>query len=147
MTYDLDLELADQRGARQTLRSLIPAEGFLYFYFYPKDFTPGCTCQARAVAEKYHDLAALGCRVVGISPDKPETHLRFEQRYGLPYTILSDPGRKIAKAWGATTFFGLITRRTSYLIDAQGKIAKVYPKVDPHHFLDQLLEDLLLLKN
>lgn len=138
-----DFTLQDSHGNWRSMRSLVVVQPFLCLYFYPKDFTYGCTCQAKRIASLASKLEMEGCHVVGISPDSPEKHLQFTQKYGLPYLLLSDPKRKVAKNWGAVTLFGLLNKRCAFLIDQKGRIVKKYSGIIPSRFADHLLDDLL----
>jgi thioredoxin-dependent peroxiredoxin len=110
---------------------------FRIVYFYPKDDTPGCTAEACTIAEAYGAFAERDIVVLGISADSPESHTKFQQKYNLPFTLLSDPDREVIAAYGAKG--GFMTKRISYLIDPDGVIVKAYAKVDPtSHALDIL---------
>lgn len=110
-------------------------------YFYPKDNTPGCTTEARNFAQEYQDLEQAGAVVLGVSSDDNESHRRFAEEHGLPFLLLPDTERSIAEAYGVGSFLGM-TSRVTYLIDRKGKIAKVYPSVDPNTHAERILEDL-----
>ncbi|MEO1584607.1 MAG: peroxiredoxin [Planctomycetota bacterium] len=114
--------LPDAEGHDVSLASLIEA-GPVVLYFYPADFTPGCTAQACMVRDLHGDLASAGLRVVGISPQGPESHARFAEKHELPFTLLCDTDKSVAKAYGATWPFGLAFRRVSYLVDRAGTIS------------------------
>lgn len=103
-----------------TLGSLL-AEGVLVLYFYPADFTPGCTAQACSLRDVYHDLGTLGVRVVGVSAQSSASHTRFRERHALPFTLLSDPGKDVIRAYGALSF-GVLPRRVTYLIGPDRRI-------------------------
>lgn len=141
-----DFRLQDQDGNDHSLASY---QGkWLIIYFYPKDDTPGCTKEACAIAEVYGDFEKLGVAVVGVSKDTPRSHKKFAEKYHLPFTLLSDPTTEMMQAYGAwgeksmygRTFMG--TLRISYLVDPEGKIAKVYPDVDPATHALELLRDI-----
>ena len=109
-------------------------------YFYPKDDTPGCTQEACAFRDRSHQLLNLGVRVLGVSPDSVESHAKFRDKFGLNFPLLADVDHKVADkygAWREKNMYGrkrLGIQRSTYLIDAAGKIAKVWPrvKVDGH---------------
>ena len=109
-------------------------------YFYPKDDTPGCTKEACAFRDRTHQLLNLGVRVLGVSPDSVESHATFRDKFGLNFPLLADVDHKVADkygAWREKNMYGrkrLGIQRSTYLIDAAGKIAKVWPrvKVDGH---------------
>ncbi|HXV11957.1 MAG TPA: peroxiredoxin, partial [Burkholderiales bacterium] len=121
-----DFSLPDQDGKA---RSLGEFRGkWLALYFYPRDDTPGCTRQACAFRDDRHKLAALGAEVVGVSVDDVESHLDFAKEHRLPFPLLADAGGAVAARYGSIRNFGLfkLARRNTFLIDPQGRIAKVY---------------------
>ena len=109
----------------------------LVLYFYPRDNTPGCSRQAAAFAAAYKDFQELGAAVVGISKDSEQSHLKFAEKYGLPFPILSDPERQAIEAYGVwqekklygKVSFGVV--RTTFLIDEQGVILEIWNKAKP----------------
>jgi peroxiredoxin Q/BCP len=119
-------------------------------YFYPKDDTPGCTREACAFRDQKAALKKLGARVFGISPDDVASHERFRDKYDLNFPLLADPGHKMAEkygAWREKNMYGkkkMGIQRSTYLIDAAGKVAKVWKavKVDGHdeHVLKAIAE-------
>lgn len=117
-------------------------------YFYPKDNTSGCTKEACAIAEVYKEFKKLGVEVYGVSKDSPASHVRFIEKYDLPFTLLSDESTEMMQKYGAwkeksmygKKYFG--TARITYIINPAGKIAKSYAKVTPVDHAVQLLEDL-----
>lgn len=117
-------------------------------YFYPKDDTPGCTKEACAFRDRSAELAALGAKVLGVSPDSAERHAKFRDKYGLNFTLLSDPDHQVAEkygAWREKNMYGkksLGIQRSTFLIDAQGKVAKVWPRVQVAGHDEQVLEAL-----
>jgi peroxiredoxin Q/BCP len=139
-------KLADQDGKMHALKDY--AGKWVLLYFYPKDDTPGCTKEACAIAEVYKDFKRLGVTVMGVSKDSVKSHKKFAEKYALPFTLLSDESTEMIQkygAWGEKMMRGkkyLGTSRVSYLIDGEGKIAKVYPDVDPANHALQLLADL-----
>ena len=106
-------------------------------YFYPKDNTPGCTRQACAFAASYAAFQALGAVVIGVSKDSAASHQRFAQKYDLPFLLLSDPELEVLQAYGVwqeKKLYGKVSMgvvRTTYLINEEGVIEKVMPKVKP----------------
>lgn len=114
-------ELPDGDGGSVSLAALLE-QGPLVVYFYPADFTPACTAQACMVRDLHADLLAAGIRVVGISPQSPESHRRFAEKHGLPFTLLSDPDKTAAKSFGVNGPFGIGVRRASFLIDRTGRV-------------------------
>ncbi len=115
-------------------------------YFYVRDFTPGCTNQACSLRDGDDKLRSNGIVTLGISTDSVESHEKFAVKYDLPFTILSDAGAKVAKAYGVygmKTFMGrkfMGVKRTAFLIDEKGRIVKVMPKVDVKHHANEVLE-------
>jgi len=142
--------LLDQISTSTTLKQYIGK--WVLLYFYPKDDTPGCTKEACMIAEVYTDFKKLGVSVLGVSKDTPKSHLKFAAKYNLPFTLLSDPTMEMMDKYGALVMKKMYgkdvrgTNRISYLIDPAGKIAKVYPEVDPANHALELLKDIKQLK-
>ena len=113
--------LNDQQGKATTLADLIGDTG-LIVYFYPADFTPVCTKQACAFRDQWPDLAALGVRVVGISPQDEASHARFAAEHQLPFPLLADPAKVAIKAFGVQGPLGFGVRRATFLVGADGKV-------------------------
>ena len=101
-----------------------------------------CAC---AIRDAYKDFESNGVKVFGISADSVESHKKFAEKYGLPFILLSDPSKEVIKAYCAEGF--PFAKRISYLIDPEGMIAKVYPKVDPAHHGAEILKDIYGMKN
>jgi peroxiredoxin Q/BCP len=116
-----EFDLEDQHGQRHTLRSLLQ-QGPLILYFYPADFTPGCTREACTFRDLQHDLVRAKLRVVGISPQDAESHQRFAEKYSLTFPLLADPDKKAIKAYGVDGPLGIGVRRGTYLISRDGTI-------------------------
>ena len=141
-----DFTLPDQNG---DLHSLSEYKGKkIILYFYPKDNTPGCTKQACGFAERYPQFIEKGAVVLGISKDSVASHKKFEEKYGLPFTLLSDPELKVIQAydvWKEKMNYGKISMgvvRTTYLIDEEGKIVKAFDKVKAADNPEQMLGEL-----
>jgi peroxiredoxin Q/BCP len=100
----------------------------LVLYFYPKDFTPGCTREACGFRDVYDDLAAEGVEIVGVSRDSSDSHARFASKHGLPFKLLADESGEITKAYEATLFGGLlpVSKRITYVIDRDGVVRGVF---------------------
>lgn len=138
-----DFTLADRNGQPVSLSDF--AGKRVVLYFYPRDNTPGCTRQACAFARLYEEFQALNAVVVGISKDSAASHDRFAQKYGLPFVLLSDPELLAIQAYGVwqekklygKTSMGVV--RTTYLLDEQGVIQKVMPKVKPDQNAGEVL--------
>jgi peroxiredoxin Q/BCP len=116
-----EFDLEDQHGKRHTLKSLL-AGGPLILYFYPADFTPGCTKEACSFRDLQKDLVAARLRVVGVSPQDAASHQRFAEKHGLNFPLLADPDKKAVKAYDVDGPLGFGVRRGTYLIDADGTI-------------------------
>lgn len=138
--------LPDQNGRVHTLEEYRGKKVVLYFY--PKDNTPGCTKQACAFGELYPQFTEKGAVVLGVSKDSVASHKKFEEKYGLPFTILSDEGLETIKAydvWQEKNMYGKKTMgvvRTTYLIDENGVIARVFSKVKAGENPQQMLDTL-----
>jgi thioredoxin-dependent peroxiredoxin len=110
-------------------------------YFYPKDDTSGCTKEACAFRDRMGDYERAGIRVYGVSLDSPESHRRFREKYNLNFPLLTDEGGRAAEALGVLREGGEKANRVTFLLDADGRIAKVYPEVSPETHADEILED------
>ena len=130
-----DFSLPDKDGNTVRLSDFQGKKVVLYFY--PKDNTPGCTRQACAFAASYEQFKAQDATVIGISKDSAASHLKFAQKYDLPFILLSDPELQAIQAYGVwqeKKLYGKVSMgvvRTTYIIDEQGIIEKVMPKVKP----------------
>ena len=141
-----DFTLKDKNGNDFTLSSLLGKKVVLYFY--PKDNTPGCTRQACAFAGAYKQFEAKGVEVVGISKDSVASHVKFAEKYELPFILLSDPDRVVIEAYGVwqekkmcgKVSMGVV--RTTFIIDENGNIEKVMPKVKPDTNAADILAEL-----
>jgi thioredoxin-dependent peroxiredoxin len=113
-------------------------------YFYPKDETSGCTKEACAFRDGYSRFTNAGLVVLGCSVDSADAHKDFIRKNGLPFPLLLDPDKKIAKAYGAANGIPILglDRRITYVIDENGKVLKVYPSVDPSTHATEILTDL-----
>ena len=131
-----EVTLSDYRGKKVVL------------YFYPKDNTSGCTTEACNFRDDYSDIIAAGAVVLGVSPDTVKSHDKFKLKLELPFALLSDPDHRVAEMYGAwgekkmygNTYMGII--RSTYIIDPEGKIAKVFPKVKPKDHSQEVLQAL-----
>ena len=130
-----DFSLLDKDGNTVKLSDFQGKKVVLYFY--PKDNTPGCSRQACAFAASYEQFKAQDATVIGISKDSVASHLKFAQKYDLPFILLSDPELQAIQAYGVwqeKKLYGKVSMgvvRTTYIIDEQGIIEKVMPKVKP----------------
>ena len=142
-----EFSLPDQDGI---VRNLSDYRGQkVVLYFYPKDMTSGCTSQACSFGELYPQFREKGAVVLGVSKDTVASHKRFEEKYGLPFTLLSDPSMEVIEVYGAlqvgTTKAGNVSRRTirsTYLIDEEGTITRALGKVKAKDNPAQMLSEL-----
>ena len=143
-----DFTLADKDGNAVTLSSLLGRGKKIVLYSYPKDNTPGCTRQACAFAGAYAGFRSKNIEVVGISRDSVASHAKFAEKYSLPFIILSDPELVAIQAYGVwqeKKLYGKVSMgvvRTTFIIDEQGVIEKVMPKVKPDTNAAEILEYL-----
>ncbi|NTV66659.1 MAG: thioredoxin-dependent thiol peroxidase [Chlorobaculum sp.] len=134
----------DQDGNELSLRDFIGRKVVLYFY--PKDDTPGCTKEACAFRDNFPNFKKIDAVVLGVSVDGQKAHRKFADKFELPFTLLVDDEKKIVEAygvWGLKKFMGkeyMGTNRVTYLIDEQGVIEKVWPKVKPETHAAEVLE-------
>jgi len=141
-----DFTLLDQEGVSHTLSNY--KGKWVLIYFYPKDDTPGCTKQACAIRDADPDFKKLKAVVLGISCDSVKSHKKFVEKYGLTFPLLADEDKKIVNkygVWGKKKFMGREYDgifRTSFLINPDGKIAKVYENVKADQHADMVLADL-----
>ena len=141
-----DFELENQDGEPVKLSDFRGRRVILYFY--PKADTPGCTKQACGIRDHFADYEGSDAVVLGVSPDKPEKLRKFADKYSLPFTLLADVEHEVADAYGVwkqkrmfgKTFWG--NARTTFLIDAEGRIEREFEKVSPASHDDLLLEAL-----
>ena len=141
-----DFELVADSGETLKLSDLQGKPVVLYFY--PKDDTPGCTMQACGIRDAWTDFEQTGAQVVGVSPDDVASHVEFKEKYGLPFTLLADTDHRTAedygvwveKTYGGNTYMGV--ERSTFVIDADGNVAKVMRKVKPDTHADEVLAAL-----
>jgi peroxiredoxin Q/BCP len=141
-----ELGLRDDRGNEVRLADLRGRPVVLYFY--PKDDTPGCTREACAFRDRRADLARRGAAVLGVSPDDVASHAAFRDKYALDFPLLADPEHRVAEAygaWGEKTSYGRTSvgiRRSTFLIDAEGVVRKVWRRVEVDGHDEQVLAAL-----
>jgi peroxiredoxin Q/BCP len=141
-----EFSLTSDSGDTVTLSAL--KGGPVVLYFYPKDDTPGCTTQACGIRDAWGEFERTGAVVLGVSPDAEASHAKFREKYDLPFTLLADPDHATAEAYGVwvektmygKTFMGV--ERSTFVIDADGNLAKVMRKVKPASHADDVLAAL-----
>ena len=141
-----DFELTSDAGDRVKLSDYRGKPVVLYFY--PKDDTPGCTTQACGIRDNYSAFGDRGAVVLGVSPDEETSHVKFKEKYGLPFTLLADPDHAVAEDYGVwvernaygKTFMGI--ERSTFLIDSDGIVAKDMRNVKPDTHADDVLASL-----
>jgi thioredoxin-dependent peroxiredoxin len=144
-----DFTATTNAGEQLSLRDLKGKAVVLYFY--PKDDTPGCTKQACGLRDSYEEFRKAGAVVLGVSPDPVKSHVKFIKKFELPFTLLADEDKAIANAygvWGEKSFMGrkyMGNHRVTFLIDASGRIAKIWPAVKPETHADEVLAALRAL--
>jgi thioredoxin-dependent peroxiredoxin len=116
-----EFTLPDDTGKDRSLTDFLNA-GATVLYFYPVDFTAGCTRQACALRDLQSEIKNAGLRVVGISPQSPETHAKFRSKYDLPFALLSDADKEVIKMYGVNGPLGFGVRRATFLIDGSRRI-------------------------
>jgi len=137
-----DLSAKDQNGI---VRRLADERGHaVVVYFYPKDATPGCTKEACAFRDAWDQFSKAGVQVLGVSTDNEASHAEFAKEHKLPFPLLADPDKAWTKAFGVSTKLGMASR-VSFLVDSSGKVAKVYPDVDPGVHASEVLKDAAAL--
>ncbi len=146
-----EFSLLDQNGQLHQLRDYVGR--LLLLYFYPKDDTPGCTTEACGLRDAWSELTELGVAVLGISADSVQSHAKFADKFKLPFPLLADTDKTMLQAYGVLAeksmfgkkFIGI--KRMSFLIDSEGKIAKIYPAVKPASHASEVLADAQTLLN
>ncbi len=116
--------LKNDKGDEVSLGGLLE-KGPLILYFYPADFTPGCTAEACSIRDIHSDIQSVGLQVAGVSPQDADSHARFRDKHDLPFELLCDPDKVAAKAYDVDGPFGVGVRRTTFLIGQDGKIRDV----------------------
>ncbi|ACZ42582.1 alkyl hydroperoxide reductase/ Thiol specific antioxidant/ Mal allergen [Thermobaculum terrenum ATCC BAA-798] len=141
-----DFTLPDENGNQVSLSQFRGRKVILYFY--PKDDTPGCTTEACGIRDSFPNFEASGAVVLGVSPDSVESHKKFKEKYNLPFTLLADTDHKVAEmygVWGTKKMYGREftgVLRTTFLIDEEGKVQKVFKNVKPDVHAQELVEAL-----
>jgi len=141
-----DFTLRSDGGADVTLSSLRGQPVVLYFY--PRDDTPGCTAQACGIRDAWGEFQERGAVVLGVSPDDEAAHVRFKEKYDLPFTLLADPEHEVAEAygvWGEKSMYGktfMGVERSTFVIASDGTVTKVLRKVKPDTHAGEVLAAL-----
>jgi peroxiredoxin Q/BCP len=144
-----DFELTSDAGERVKLSDLRGKPVVLYFY--PKDDTPGCAKQACGIRDAYAEFQQRGAVVLGVSPDNEASHVKFRDKYSLPFTLLADPDHDVAEdygVWVEKNAYGqkkMGVERSTFIIDSEGKVAKVMRRVKPDTHADDVLAALPFL--
>ena len=136
-----DFSLLDERGLPVSLKDYL-GKKVVVLYFYPKDFTPGCTAEACSFRDDYKPIQDKGAVVIGVSLDSVESHLKFSEKYMLPFTILSDHKKEVAKAYGVLGVGGFLAKRVTFIINKGGKITHVFTKVYVKQHSEKVLKAL-----
>jgi thioredoxin-dependent peroxiredoxin len=134
--YNKPHKLSDYRGK------------WVVLYFYPKDDTPGCTTQACGFRDDIFKIRALNTEVIGVSVDNTESHAKFAEKHGLPFPLLSDGDAQVAKSYDSAWTLGPIkvAKRHTFIIDPEGKFAKIYRDVKPAENSSEVINDLTNLQ-
>jgi peroxiredoxin Q/BCP len=120
-----DFTLLNQDGVHVHLATLL-GKGPIVLYFYPKDFTTGCTTEACRFRDRYDVFGSAGATVIGVSDDTVETHKSFATKHRLPFSLLSDPGGAVRKLYGVSRTLGILPGRTTYVIDRESIVRMVF---------------------
>lgn len=137
-----DFTLPNQRGEPVSLHDFKDKQSVV-MYFYPKDFTSGCTTETKAFSENYDGLRSLGAEVMGVSSDSTESHSGFAQKCNATFLLLSDTGGKVRDLYGVSSSMGFIPGRVTYVIDKQGVVRHVYSsQLNPKRHVAEAMEAL-----
>ena len=136
----------DAKGTTFKLSAQVKAGKYAIVYFYPKDDTPGCTKEACAFRDAFDKFVAAGVTIFGVSRDSEPSHKAFQQKYTLPFPLVADTSGAVQKAYHVPDSIWGKTKRVSFLIGPDGKIARVFPDVDPGVHAKELLAIIATLK-
>jgi peroxiredoxin Q/BCP len=142
-----DFALVDQYGKSHKLSDY--KGKWVVLYFYPKDDTPGCTKEACHFRDDIFRIRKLNVEILGVSVDNQASHAKFSEKHGLPFPLLADADGRVAQSYNALWSLGpvRVARRHSFIIDAEGKIAKIYRDVDPDQHSNEIILDLEKLQD
>jgi peroxiredoxin Q/BCP len=140
-----DFEYQDSKGNKFNLFTLLKQKNIV-IYFYPKDFTPGCTIEAEEFTRDYSEFEQKGIEIIGISPDSNDSHTKFREKMNIPYMLASDINNEISKGYGVyglkkfmgKEYYGVA--RSTFLVDKSGRIVKIYASVKPKGHSKEVLE-------
>lgn len=124
-----DFSLLAERGLPVSLRDYLGSK-VVVLYFYPKDFTPGCTAEACSFRDNYKPYQDKGAVVIGVSVDSVESHSKFAEKHNLPFSILSDSSKEVARAYGVLGIGGFLAKRVTFIINKKGEITHIFLKVN-----------------
>lgn len=138
-----EFDRVDQHGNHINSKQFIGKQPLVIF-FYPKNFTPGCTAEACSFRDKYEDFLAYGAQVIGVSSDSEKSHEKFTTSYQLPYPLLSDKDKTLQKAFKITPqFFGILSRRVTFVFDESGSLVLAHSGLNPTQHIYKALKTLL----
>jgi peroxiredoxin Q/BCP len=142
-----DFTLPNQSGMMVSLHDFV-GQKIVVLYFYPKDFTMGCTAEACAFRDSYEVFKEAGAEVIGVSSQSVDSHKKFASTNTLPFVLLSDEGGKVRKLYGATSAFGLMPGRVTYVIDKKGTVRHVFSsQLNPTKHIEEALRIIKDIKD
>ena len=136
-----DFSLLNEHGLPVNLKDYL-GKRVVVLYFYPKDFTSGCTAEACSFRDNYKPFQDKGAVVIGVSLDSVESHQKFSEKHNLPFAILSDHSKEVAKAYGVLGIGEFLAKRVTFIINKDGKITRIFPKVDVKRHSEDVLKAL-----
>lgn len=135
-------DLKNQKGERVTSEQFVGKKPLVVF-FYPKNFTPGCTAEACSFRDKYEDFMDYGADLLGVSADSQRSHERFAANFNLPYSLLSDPDKSLQKAFKISPqFFGILSRRVTFVFNKEGTLVLAHASINPRSHIFKALKAL-----
>ncbi|MDA4124343.1 MAG: peroxiredoxin [Thaumarchaeota archaeon] len=140
-----DFALESQDGKVISLRDYVGSRNVV-LYFYPKDFTMGCTAEARSFSENYAEVNEMGAEVIGVSSDSTESHSSFAGECDVKFPLLSDKGGKVREIYGVRSTLGLLPGRVTFIIDKQGVVRRIFSsQINPRRHVSEAIEALKTL--